>query len=382
APLVHGASGRSRVLLADDNADMRDYVRRLLLDYWDVEAVADGASALAAARRAPPDLVLSDVMMPGLDGFQLLAALRSDPRTAPVPVLLLSARAGQEAALEGLAAGAADYLVKPFSSRELVARVATHVALGRARAVERAARDQAEAAGRLKDEFLATLSHELRTPLNAIVGWSSTLDDVRAGLAPDAARALAAIDRNAAALTRLVEDVLDVARVTTGKMVIDPRPTDLRLVVREAAESVQHAALAKGVAIELDEPGRSAPLVGDAGRLRQVAWNLLSNAIRHTDRGGRVTALVAVSPGHLELTVRDNGRGIDPTLLPFIFERFRQGEGAVARGHGGLGLGLSIVRNNVVDLHGGEVAVASEGEGQGATFTVRLPVAPPVPSRG
>ncbi|MCU0684317.1 MAG: ATP-binding protein [Polyangiaceae bacterium] len=382
APLAPGAPGRFRVLLADDNADMRDYVQRLLLDYWDVEAVADGAAALAAARRSPPDLVLSDVMMPGLDGFHLIAALRGDPRTAFVPVLLLSARAGQEAALEGLAAGASDYLVKPFAARELVARVATHIALGRARAVERAARDQAEAAGRLKDEFLATISHELRTPLNAIVGWSSMLDEVRSGLAPDVAKALAAIDRNAAALTRLVEDILDVARVTTGKMVIDPRPTDLRLVVREAAESVQHAALAKGVVIELDEPGRPAPLVGDAGRLRQVAWNLFSNAIRHTDGGGRVAAHVVVKPGYLELIVRDTGRGIDPTLLPFIFDRFRQGDNAVARGHGGLGLGLSIVRSIVVDLHGGEVAVASDGEGQGATFTVRLPVAPPRPSRG
>src|SRR4030095_16652276 len=166
---------RARVLLADDNADMRDYVGRLLREHWTVEAVSNGRAALEAARTHPPDLVLADVMMPGLDGFELLRALRGHPATATVPVILLSARAAEEARVEGLQAGADDYVVKPFTARELVARLSTHLTLARMRheAARQAAgaRTEAEAASSAKDVFLATLSHELRQPLGSILGW-------------------------------------------------------------------------------------------------------------------------------------------------------------------------------------------------------------------
>ncbi|MCU0683781.1 MAG: ATP-binding protein [Polyangiaceae bacterium] len=376
-PLVPPMAGRRwRILLADDDADMRDYVERLLRDYWDVEAVADGAAALAAAQRSPPDLVLSDVMMPGLDGFQLLAALRDDERTAAVPVILLSARAGEEASLEGFAAGATDYLVKPFASRELVARVATHVALGRAQAIERAARAQAEEAGRLKDEFLATLSHELRTPLTAIVGWVAMLRDPRRQHDPWVEKALEVIDRNVKAQAQIVNDVLDVSRIVTGQLSLEPEPFALDVVAREAADIVQHAADAKRLRLTVDtEPSA---FVGDPARLRQVCWNLLTNAVRYTPSGGSVSLTLRRAADHLVLTVSDTGMGIEASFLPHVWESFRQADGSSTRKFGGLGLGLSIVRH-VVELHGGWVEAESGGLGQGATFRAHLPadVEPP-----
>jgi signal transduction histidine kinase len=380
AEAMHAAMPSARILLADDNADMRDYVQRLLGEHWQVHAVADGTAALEEARLSPPDLVVSDVMMPGLDGFQLIARLREDPRTASVPVMLLSARAGDEAAVEGLRSGAADYLVKPFSARELVARVATQVAMERMRRrlevsadAERAARTEAEAANRLKDEFLATVSHELRTPLNAIVGWSAMLRDPGADGAL-VARGLTIIDRSARAQAQIIEDILDVSRIITGKMVLDVRPLDLALVVQEAIESVAHAATAKKLTIELRTEGATS-MVGDAGRIRQVSWNLLTNAVRCTDGGGSVTVTVGGRGSHLFLSVADTGRGIDPAFLPHVWERFRQADGSTTRMQGGLGLGLAIVRH-VVELHGGMVEVKSAGLGHGATFRVVLPVLP------
>ncbi|HEU4403914.1 MAG TPA: ATP-binding protein [Polyangiaceae bacterium] len=239
-------------------------------------------------------------------------------------------------------------------------------------AQSQAARAQAESANRMKDEFLATVSHELRTPLNAILGWATMLQD--GGLdGPAQARALATIGRNARAQTRLIEDLLDLSRILQGKVVIAVGPVELARVVEAALEAVRPAADAKGVRLEPALDARAA-LAGDAERLQQVAWNLLSNAIKFTPRGGRVRVSLRRKPSHVELAVADTGQGISADFVPHVFEPFRQADGGTARRAGGLGLGLSIVRS-LVELHGGTVAVASEGEGRGATFAVRLPTA-------
>ncbi|MFT3924204.1 MAG: ATP-binding protein [Myxococcales bacterium] len=490
-----------RVLLADDNADMREYVQRLLKERWTVQAVEDGVQAVTAALENPPDLVLTDVMMPNLDGFGVLRSLKHDERTRHVPVIMLSARAGEESRVEGLESGADDYLVKPFSARELTARVSTHVQLSRLRraaeqerarlydafmqapvpiavlagdelrfevanaaysemvdrqgilgkplravfpeleghgiievlervfhtgeayrepelhvdlerrgslrgayftvgaqrlantvgapavvvvAVEiteqvlarrkvEALRAAAEQASRAKDEFLNTLSHELRTPLNSIVGWASLLR--KGALSPErTAQALETVERNASLQARLIEDMLDLSRVEQGKLVLSVGPLEMVKVVAAAIDAVRPAADAKGVRLQpvLDS---HATIVGDADRLQQVVWNLLSNAIKFTPKGGRVQIWLRREQSHVEVGVADNGEGIEPDFLPFVFERFRQADPSFSRRVGGLGLGLAIVRS-LVELHGGTVAAESEGKGRGARFVVRLPTAP------
>ncbi|HEY2734341.1 MAG TPA: response regulator, partial [Polyangiales bacterium] len=500
---------------ADDNADMREYIVRLLEQHWTVVAVADGAEALDVARRIRFDLILSDVMMPRLDGFGLIRELRADPRTSTLPVILLSARAGEEATAEGLRAGADDYLVKPFSASALVVRVEAQLSAARMRetlrqnaeaeiarletlfrespaaiallrgpslivelanplilrfwgkdgsiigtpfatavpeiaeqgfadllrrvyetgiahkgkevlarlpdgegglqdtyfdfvyapmrgadggpegvfvhaydvsdsvrarhnieqlrAAEEQARQDAEAANRLKDEFLATMSHELRTPLNAILGWASLLQrGVHDG--DSTRRALATIERNAKTQARLIEDVLDVSRIISGKLRLDMRRVDTSAVARAALDVVRPAAEAKRVQLIVDlAPADGVELIADADRLQQVLWNLLSNAVKFTPADGTVALRVERHGSAARFVVRDTGPGIAREHLPFVFERFRQIDSSIARKHGGLGLGLAIVRH-LVELHGGSVSAESAGPGQGSTFTVNLPI--------
>jgi PAS domain S-box-containing protein len=239
-----------------------------------------------------------------------------------------------------------------------------------AKRAEEAAR-RAEEASRLKDEFLATVSHELRTPLNAILGWATLL---RArGLEPSIAKGIDVIHRNAEAQARLVEDILDVSRIVTGKLGLALEPTDLVTTVKESIEVLRPSASAKEIAIELGCANEHAVLVGDPARLRQVVWNLLSNAVKFTDPGGKVTISMGQEGSTLVLSVRDTGRGIDQDFLPYVFDRFKQADGSTTRRFGGLGLGLAIVRH-IVELHGGSVQAESAGSGRGAIFTVRLPV--------
>jgi PAS domain S-box-containing protein len=234
---------------------------------------------------------------------------------------------------------------------------------------EQAAREAAEEANRLKDEFLATVSHELRTPLNAVLGWASLLLD-RGGDA-STAKGLEAIHRNARAQARIIDDILDVSRIITGKLRVDAKPTDLTRICLEAIEVVRPSAMAKGISIGF---GDAAPAVvlGDPERLRQVAWNVLSNAIKFTERGGSVAVHVERSADEVVLVVRDTGRGIEPELLPHVFDRFRQGDSSSTRRFGGLGLGLAIVRH-IVELHGGHASAESEGPGKGAVFRIAFP---------
>ena len=233
---------------------------------------------------------------------------------------------------------------------------------------------QAEESSRLKEEFLATISHELRTPLSAILGWARML---RLGQLSkeNEAKALDTIERNARAQAQLVDDLLDVSRIITGKLRMDVRPADPNSFIDAAVEAVRPAAEAKGVRVQkvIDTGPVSVP--GDPVRLQQVVWNLLSNAIKFTPRGGRVQIRSERVNSHLEIVVSDTGQGIPPDFLPHVFDRFRQADQKTSRQHGGMGLGLAIVRH-LVELHGGTVSATSEGEGQGATFTVMLPITP------
>ncbi len=231
-----------------------------------------------------------------------------------------------------------------------------------------------ENANRAKDDFLATVSHELRTPLNAMVGWVRML---QSGALPAEkhARALETIERNAQVQTQLVEDLLDVSRIISGKMRLDVGSVDLPTVVEHAIEAVRPAALAKSITLRLTMDPRAAPILGDPDRLQQVVWNLLTNAVRFTGKGGTIRIAVIKHDSSAEIIVADNGQGIDPAFLPHLFERFRQADSTPSRNYGGLGLGLAIVRH-LVELHGGSVSVESEGRGKGATFRVCLPLSP------
>jgi PAS domain S-box-containing protein len=242
-----------------------------------------------------------------------------------------------------------------------------------------AARSEAEAANRAKDDFLATLSHELRTPLNAILGWAQVLGNARSD--PDTVdRALETITRNAKQQARLIEDLLDLSSILRGKVRLDRRPVDLVSVVTEALATIRTAAEAKEVDIRTRFDPSVGAVSGDPERLQQVFWNLLSNAVKFTPQRGIVDLGVETAASRVVVRISDTGIGIRPDLLPVIFERFRQADSSITRTHGGLGLGLAIVKQ-LVDLHGGTVEAASRGEGHGATFTVTLPMAPASPPR-
>ena len=231
---------------------------------------------------------------------------------------------------------------------------------------------EAEKANRTKDEFLAVLSHELRTPLNAVYGWARML---QAGQVDEAttARALDVIVRQSNSQVQLIDDLLDVSRMSVGKMRLDVRQVDLPAVVEHALDAVRPAAAAKSIRLQPVLDPRGGPVVGDPDRLQQVVWNLLMNAVKFTPRNGRVQLYLRRVTSHVEIVVSDDGPGIPPEVLPFIFEPFRQGDSSSTRAHSGLGLGLALVRH-LVDLHGGSVTAQSDGAGKGATFVVRLPL--------
>ncbi len=237
---------------------------------------------------------------------------------------------------------------------------------------EQLARAEAETANRLKDEFLATVSHELRTPLNAIMGWAHMLRHRQLDSAT-MTRAVETIERNAKAQAQLIEDILDVSRVIAGKLHLNMGSVDLAAVINSSIDSVQLAADSKDIQVEVTLDPSARHTLGDGPRLQQVVWNLLSNAIKFTPVGGRVEVRVERADSDVQISVSDNGAGISPDFFPFIFDRFRQGDGSMTRRQGGLGLGLAIVRH-LVELHGGTVKAQSDGENRGSTFTIRLPL--------
>jgi PAS domain S-box-containing protein len=507
APSSPAARRKPRVVLADDNADMRDYVRRLLERSFEVVAVGDGQQALETIRADLPDLVLTDVMMPRLDGHGLVAAIRADERTRSLPVIMLSARAGEEAQLEGLDAGADDYLIKPFSARELLARVGSHLTLARQRgALERALRYRSEQldtlleaapvgiylvgpdfrirtvnpvarqafgdvaggiegrdfgevlhsiretsyaeqivrifrhtlatgepyftreyavarpergsllyyewrlepitlpdgerglvcyfrdisaqvearkaleesrealkeADRRKDEFLATLAHELRTPLAPIHNALQILRLAgRDGAVASSVQDM--MERQVNHMVRLIDDLMEVSRITRGKIDLRKEHLDLAAVIGSAVETTRPMIDAAGHSLTVDLGDERLELDGDAVRLAQVFGNLLNNAAKYTPNGGQITLRAESRGADAWVSVRDNGAGIRSDLLAKVFEPFVQAERTYNRSQGGLGIGLTLVRS-IVELHGGSVEARSAGPGQGSELVVRLPL--------
>jgi signal transduction histidine kinase len=378
-----GASGhRPRVLVADDNADMRDYVSHLLSPHYDVETVGDGNTALQRIRAAAPDLLLSDVMMPVLDGFGLVAAIREDPELQSLPIILLSARAGEGAQIEGLGAGADQYLVKPFSARDLLARVASLLEMVRVRrqaelSIAESERQLREADAR-KDEFLALLAHELRNPLAPI---RTGLELIRlSGDAPETVRRVRSmIERQVTLMVRLIDDLLDVSRITSGKIVLQRRPTSLAELVQSAVESQRAAIEAAQIALTIQLPPQACVVDVDPARFVQIVSNILHNGSKFTPPGGRITLKVDIEPAvdhggaYAAVRITDTGIGMAAPLLGRIFDLFTQGDASAERAQGGLGIGLALARR-LTEMHGGEIQALSDGPGKGSEFVVRFPL--------
>jgi signal transduction histidine kinase len=251
-------------------------------------------------------------------------------------------------------------------------RLATEIALRKQIEAQRRARATAEQALHAKDEFLSTLSHEMRTPLNAVLGWARILLDRQTLDHALVQRALQVIERNASAQAKMIDDMLDMARIVSGKLRLEMKTVDVVSIVLAAVDVIMPSADARKIAIRTHVDPKSPLIVGDPDRLQQVIVNLLSNAVKFTDVGGSIEVRLDLSDTEACLVVKDTGRGIDPAFLPHVFERFRQGDASSTRRHGGLGLGLALVRD-LVELHGGAVSAQSDGEGKGARFTVRLP---------
>jgi PAS domain S-box-containing protein len=481
----------ARIVLADDNADMRSYVSKLLAPIYSVEAVSDGAQALQASRRQRPDLILSDVMMPNLDGFALIKQVRSDPGLQGVPVILLSARAGEESRVEGLDAGADDYLVKPFAARELLARVGallelTHMrqsgearlrlamegakmgtwdwdldantvrwsattfealgyvpradglsnyrmwrerihpndvarvesqlnaamadgsiyateyrirradtgeirwltAYGRSLGsdgvgprrnvgilldiTDRKMAEQALAeADRRKDEFLATLAHELRNPLGPVRNAARILGAVN--LAPEQlAWCREVIQRQTEQMALLLDDLLDISRITLGRLQLKKEPVDVSRLVESAVETARPLIDSRNHRLIMELPHGPVLLNADPLRIAQVLANLLTNAAKYMDPGGEIRVAARAIGQDIEITVTDTGIGLEPGSLQSVFEMFSQVDSALERSQGGLGIGLALVKG-LVKLHQGSVRAESQGVGQGSRFIVRLP---------
>jgi signal transduction histidine kinase len=376
---------KSKVLIVEDEAIVALDIQNCLvaLGYEVVGTASSGNTAIKKARESKPDLVLMDITLKGpMDGIEAADLIRMG---SDVPVVYLTAHADEHTLSRAKTSQVYGYILKPFEERDV--RVAVETALYKHKTeiklaeYERARNEaerlfhEAQKASNLKDEFLATISHELRTPLNPIIGYIDLIKVGAMETPEEFTEALDVIERNAKALGTLVEDLLDASRIISGKLQLNKSTVSLEEIVQETVRSLYLAARAKGVSLQAIADSVVRPVLGDEARLRQVIWNLLSNAVRFTPKGGSVRAVVQDRGSKVELAVIDNGQGIDPDFLPHIFERFRQEDGTKTRTHGGLGLGLSIVRH-IVELHGGEVAARSLGKGKGATFCVSLPIAP------
>jgi signal transduction histidine kinase/ActR/RegA family two-component response regulator len=346
------------------------------------EAAPSGREPPAARgvlRRALGGLILLVLVAPPALGAGVLAAVRwaGLDLSAAVTIVVASSMAIGV----GFAAWAARKVLAAEAVRTAARAEREQAEAERARLLEaeRLARAEAEAAVRAKDEFIATVSHELRTPLNAVLGWARLLRTGRLDPAA-AAKGFEVIERSATTQAQIVDDLLDVARIARGQLRLDVRLVELVPVIEAAVDAVRPAAQARGIEIASVLVPRAGMVNGDPGRLQQVVWNLLANAIKFSLPGGRVEVRLEPESGQVGIHVRDTGAGITPAFLPHVFEPFRQADSSSTRRHGGLGLGLAIVRR-IVEAHGGAVSVASEGPGKGATFTVRLPIATPTRRR-
>jgi signal transduction histidine kinase len=380
-----------RVLIVDDDPALLKALPETLKLKMAMLAVdtSDSASgALARVAETDYDAIVTDIKMPGMDGLALLREIRAlRPAT---PTLLITGHGEDDLAIRALRGGAYDFIKKPIDRDYFVSAITRAVQLRQMgqrieeqqatlerhadeleRVVEERTHELREA-NRVKDEFLATLSHELRTPLNSLFGWihllrEGALDE------PTSARALQIIDRNARSLAEIINDLLEVSRIITGKLKLDVLPIELGPVIEAALEAVRPAIDAKEIDLRLSVEREVGSVLGDPSRLQQIVWNLLSNAIKFTPNGGRVEVRLEKIGSEARITVRDDGAGISEAFLPYVFDRFRQADSSFARKHGGLGLGLAIVRH-LVEIHGGTVHADSPGEGKGSIFAATFPL--------
>jgi signal transduction histidine kinase len=371
--------GILKLLLIDGRADDRQQLKAALeaahapVHVIETSSTQEGVSA---ARESAPDCVIVDAGLPHRGSLGVITAVREvDPR---IPVLALATDEREPIVRTMLEAGAVDCFFRSSLTAETVSRVLRH-AMATASAErerqeliarERRAREQAEAASRAKDEFLAALSHELRTPLNAILGWARLLASGSLS-GPSIQRAVDTIERNAQLQVRLIDELLDVSRIITGRLAIERVPLCLSALVEGEVDAVREAASARQIELRFTRTGHELPVMGDPDRLHQVVMHLLSNALKFTRSGGRVDVTVAGLPDRVRLSVGDTGEGIDAALLPRVFDRFSQRERSSSSRHTGLGLGLSIVKH-LIEAHGGTVHASSPGLGEGATFVVEL----------
>ncbi|HEV8188239.1 MAG TPA: response regulator [Pyrinomonadaceae bacterium] len=387
-----------RLLVVDDEESLRITTAAIFENEgYVVDTASSGDEAIELLNNKDYDLVLTDLHMEGGDGLSVLNRIR---RHAPLTIsVVLTGFASVESAIAALQEGAYDYLIKPCdieSMKHTIRRGVEHrrlmLAEQKARAdlrqlnldleqriEERTAeltRLNAELAeaNRAKDVFLATLSHELRTPLTPVVGWikllrSGTLDE------KSVLQALDAIERNAWLQSRLIDDLLDTSRIATGKLHFEPKAIDFNSAVKAAVDTVRTSAAARNIELNVCLWPVSLIVMGEPVRLQQIAWNLISNAIKFTDPGGKVSIATRLHEEQAVLEVIDTGVGIDPAFLPHVFDRFRQADGSTSRRHGGLGLGLAIA-DALAKMHGGRMNATSDGVGHGATFTFNLDLAP------
>jgi len=422
-----------RVLVVEDSATQARLLRLILEDEaFTVDVAGDGPAALARLAASPFDLVVSDVLMPGLNGFELCRRIKADPALCEIPVVLVTTLREPQEIVQAVEVGADSFIRKPYEPDALVVRLRSLLAqraqptkdvartprrrreddpsfrgveavfngktihvhanreqilrllLGTFEDVVRAntllrereeelsvAKKELEEAARMKDIFFATLSHELRTPLTAIVGWVHILKEGQTDPAV-IQRAVETIERNLNVQNTLIADLLDVSRIVSGKLDLEMAGLDLPALVTASVDSARPTAAANGIALEIVVAPFSSAISGDPARLQQVVTNLLTNSLKFTPRGGRVVVRLAQDATSAVLTVADSGSGIRPEALPYVFERFRQASAADTKA-GGLGLGLAIVKH-IVEMHRGTVTAASAGTGKGATFTVTLPL--------
>jgi signal transduction histidine kinase/ActR/RegA family two-component response regulator len=436
------------ILLVDDHVENLLALEATLSQLnQNVLKALSGREALKMLLDQDLAVILLDVHMPDMDGFETARLIRGREKTQNIPIIFLTAMHKSETQVfKGYSLGAVDYIFKPFDPEILKAKVSVFIELykkteeiqrqaellgqknqeldennkailrlykeietkndeleirvqertaelARANAAlhdeirerkkaeeertqllerEQEAREQAERANRAKDEFLATVSHELRTPLNAVLGWTRLLATGRLDEA-NYSRAIESIERNAKSQARLIEDLLDVSRIITGKMRLEIHAVEVGPIIEMTIDALRPAADAKAINIHLDIDPSVGQIPCDPNRLQQIVWNLMSNAVKFTPQGGKIEIRLEAIDSHARITVTDSGEGISTDFLPYVFERFRQAEGSITRKHGGLGLGLAIVRH-LVEMHGGEISANSPGKDQGATFTVKLPL--------
>ncbi len=386
-----------RLLVVDDEESVALTVSEVLrLDGYEVDTALSGDEATERLKHKQYDLVLTDLHMEGGDGISVLAEAR---RRSPLTItIVLTGFASLESAIAAMRQGAYDYLVKPCIIDDMKHTIQRGLEHRRLMLAEQEARTKLETLNRelesrveertaelqrvneelaqanhSKDVFFATLSHELRTPLTPILGWSRLLKSGSSD-ADLLGKGLDAIERNARLQTKLIDDLLDISRIVVGKLHIEMEPADLCKTVEAAVETVRDKATARGVELAVEIPGAPVVVHGSPVRLQQIVWNLLSNAVKFTGRGGLVTVRVTSDERMAQVEVIDTGLGIAPEFLPHVFDPFRQADGLLTRQHGGLGLGLAIVRK-LAEMHGGRVTCESEGIGKGARFTFSVPVA-------